>query len=459
VKYIYQIKQVPLPHWYAGSPLFTDNGHERLANFDDKTPQLTDLSADKEALEELMLNEEYAPLIQQLKDFKEIEYTCRTLESLLDHAALDGRVHSMINVATVTGRRSSTHPNIQNLKFGGESVAGDFSGVFIAEDGYTLVEIDYSNAENWIAAMISGDNNLAAACSDSDFHSAMAERYFKEEWAHADAKHRKMLRRKGKSVTFGAAYGQQAKGLSVRMKITFDEAKQLLRKRELAFPDVIAAFKAAQTKAESEAHINLWTGRLLPVSKYASYTAFNYCCQGGVGEMIKRSIVLIMHEYKQRGLRSYISHDMHDALVISVHHSEWDTAIQIVSGVMESVIPAELNQRTEPPIQWIARPNLQENAGKWGRNQHHPEPTSNLPEIEIPTISERSESQEVPEIVFTVPSLNFEWRGKVRLQPEVRFSDWSPAERVEASRFFCDYLGHIYGMLQQVYEVYLPARN
>jgi hypothetical protein len=124
---------------------------------------------------------------------------------------------------------------------------------------------------------------------------------------------------------------------------------------------------------------------------------------------------------------------------------------------MESVIPAELNQRTEPPIQWIARPNLAENAGKWGRNQWHPEPKQEAitqwfadeegnfwgmseeevaalilrPEygpfeseaeakafcgqlVQIPTLPPEPVSQDIPEIVFSVPSLNFEWRGRVR---------------------------------------------
>ena len=60
--------------------------------------------------------------------------------------------------------------------------------------GFTLVEIDYNNAENVMAAMISGDDNLAEACMAEDFHSVMGSRYFGAEWEHADADERKGLR-------------------------------------------------------------------------------------------------------------------------------------------------------------------------------------------------------------------------------------------------------------------------
>jgi hypothetical protein len=54
------------------------------------------------------------------------------------------------------------------------------AGVFIGDEGYTLVEIDLNGAENWASAMIAGDDAMAAACASSDFHSSMAAGYFGE---------------------------------------------------------------------------------------------------------------------------------------------------------------------------------------------------------------------------------------------------------------------------------------
>jgi hypothetical protein len=100
--------------------------------------------------------------------------------------------------------------------------------------------------------------------------------------------------------------------------------------------------------------------------------AWNYLCQGGVSEVLKRAIVLISEAYRERKFRSRVALDVHDALILEIAHSEWDQAITLASEIMSSVTPEPLNQRTTPPLQWRARPNLEENQKKWGALQWHP---------------------------------------------------------------------------------------
>ena len=201
--------------------------------------------------------------------------------------------------------------------------------------------------------------------------------------------------------------------------------------KDRVFWAVADAKQAADQKAKQVGYINLWTGRRVPVDQSATYTAWNFLNQGFVAELTKRALVMITDAYRAKNLKSRVALEIHDSLIISVHHTEWVEALNTASEIMETIVPDDLNNRTTPPIKWEARPNLAENAGKWGKGQYHPEAA---PEIELPTLPAQ-ESQEQPEIIFTVPSLNFEWRGRVRLQPEIRFSDWSPTERVEAVRF------------------------
>jgi DNA polymerase-1 len=285
------------------------------------------------------------------------------------------------------------------------------AGVFIGDDGYTLVEIDLNGAENWASAMIAGDDAMAAACASSDFHSSMAAGYFGERWQQADKDERKRLRRMGKSITFGTAYGMGRKKLALTLGITEQEAQGILDAKNRVFWATAEAKQAAQTKAETVGYINLWSGRQVPVDPDQSYTAWDYLAQGAVAELVKRAIVLIMGLYRERKMKSYIASEVHDSLILAVHHSEWDQAIFIAKMMMESVIPDDLNNRTTPPIQWIAEPDFEGNAKKWGKGQHHPEPKQ---EVQIPTLPTEPASQEVPEIVFSVPSLNFEWRGRAR---------------------------------------------
>jgi DNA polymerase I-like protein with 3'-5' exonuclease and polymerase domains len=64
-----------------------------------------------------------------------------------------------------------------------------------------------------MAAMISGDDILAAACMAEDFHSVMATHYFGRAWERADAQERKRLRNMSKKITYGTAYGMGAERL------------------------------------------------------------------------------------------------------------------------------------------------------------------------------------------------------------------------------------------------------
>jgi DNA polymerase I-like protein with 3'-5' exonuclease and polymerase domains len=129
--------------------------------------------------------------------------------------------------------------------------------------------------------------------------------------------------------------------------------------------------EAAKRQARDTNELQLWTGRRVAVP--SAFVAWNYLCQGGVGETLKRAIVLLSETYRERKMRSRVALDMHDALILEIAHDEWDTALELASHVMSHVTPESLHQRTNPPIKWIAKPNLDENRHKWGYQQWHPD--------------------------------------------------------------------------------------
>jgi DNA polymerase I-like protein with 3'-5' exonuclease and polymerase domains len=364
-RYLYETKGIPLPAWNPKSGYFTRAGRRRLMNQPAPTVELSDLSTRSGVIESYM--EEDSPYFDQLKDlaaFMEIDWLISTLKGLVEHAVLDGRLHSLVTIATESGRRASSYPHMQNWKMPA------MAGIAIGDEGFTLVEIDYSNAENVMAALISGDDNLAAACAAEDFHSTMAAQYFGATWARADAPERRRLRNMGKKITFGTAYGMGAERLGESIGVSTDEARRLMRAKDVAFAKVTRMRTAAQRQARETAMLRLWTGR--PVSVPSPFVAWNYLCQGGVSETLKRAIVLLSETFRAQGMRSRVALDMHDALILEVAHEEWAAAIELASQVMSDVTPAALHQRTTPPVRWIARPNLDENRKKWGYGQWHP---------------------------------------------------------------------------------------
>jgi DNA polymerase-1 len=326
---------------------------------------LADLSTRAEVIESY--REEgspYAERLQDLADYLEIDWLLSTLKGLLDHAALDGRLHSMVTIATESGRRASSYPHMQNWKMPA------MAGVAIGDEGFTLVEIDYGNAENVMAALISADNALSAACAAEDFHAMMAAQYFGQTWHGADAAERKRLRNMAKKITYGTAYGMGAERLGASIGVSTAEAQRLMRAKDITFANVTRTRAAARQQAQETGLLRLWTGR--PVAIPSAFVAWNYLCQGGVSEVLKRAIVLVSEAYQTRRMRSRVALDMHDALILEVAHDEWADALQLASQIMTTITPEALNQGTVPPIRWRAQPNPAENQKKWGALQWHP---------------------------------------------------------------------------------------
>jgi DNA polymerase I-like protein with 3'-5' exonuclease and polymerase domains len=365
-KYLYQTKGIPLPKWDPKSGYFTRAGRRRLRVQPDAPVELADLSTSAFVIESYI--EEGSPYLEPLKDlaaYSEVDWLISTLQGLVDHAALDGRLHSLVTIATESGRRASSYPHMQNWKMPA------MAGVAIGDPGFTLVEIDYRNAENVMAAMISGDDNLAAACMAEDFHAVMATRYFGQAWEQADPAERKHLRNMSKKITYGTAYGMGAERLGDSIGVSKDEAQRLIQAKDRAFARVTRMRAAAQQRVRETQRLRLWTGR--PVAVPTPFVAWNYLCQGGVGELLKRAIVVVAENYRARGMRSRVALDMHDALILEVAHEEWDDALQLASQIMAGVAPGTLTQRTHPPIRWVAQPDLYENQRKWGAEQRHPQ--------------------------------------------------------------------------------------
>src|SRR5690606_38347035 len=104
-KYLYETKGIPIPKWHPRSWYFTWAGSKRLTANPNSPVQLDDLSTRSDVIESYM--EEGSPYLDQLKDlaaYSEVDWLISNLESLLDHADYDGRLHILLTIATESGR-------------------------------------------------------------------------------------------------------------------------------------------------------------------------------------------------------------------------------------------------------------------------------------------------------------------------------------------------------------------
>jgi hypothetical protein len=335
----------------------------------------------------------------EYEDIRKVKHSCLTpflevsntmsklnrIDEFLRHASRDGRIHSIIARKTRTGRMTSVSMNLQNINM------DDFRGYLVGDsEDYVVMGIDISNAENYFAALTFADDRLAYACASADLHEQMARAYWGDEridhLMENDYKGFKRLRKQGKFVTFGSAYGAGAGKIARMVGCSKEEAKELLVSRNMRFPNY------AQGKVDSAAKVDklfaqghrvpfttLWTGRRVMVSlktktegnrtvyEVPSYKAVNYLQQGGVGELIARAQVLVQEWLEEEAIDAHVPLQVHDEIIIHAHKDVAFMVAQKVSEIIASVVPEEYRNRTVPATRFISTLGP-ENAFKWGYN-------------------------------------------------------------------------------------------
>lgn len=319
-----------------------------------------------------------------MRQYLQYDAWINRIEEFLLHAEKDGRIHSLMARHTSTGRFKSAHMNLQNINM------KDFRGFLIADDDDSvLVELDYANAENKLGAMVGGCDAFAMATESGDFHMNMAWQYYADEMRDAlnrgDEAAMAKLRRIGKTITFGTAYGMGALKLArsvgtVETPVTLSNAEELLKRKDAAFPGV------TRKKQESVDLINnrfrkgitpfikVWSGARVRIFPYKdkneqtqlpAYVGWNGAIQGGVGEATARSLVMATLWLLRNNYRTYIPLNIHDSLIVSTYKNEWEEAIPMICEIMGTVFPPEYLHRTIPSIHMVANVGP-ENFHKWG---------------------------------------------------------------------------------------------
>ncbi len=181
------------------------------------------------------------PLVKLLLEYAKYRKLLSTY--LVAFRKYGNRVHTSYLIhGTVTGRLSSSSPNMQNIPK--EEIVRRH---FRAPKGRVFVSFDYSQAELRSLAVLSGDQNLIDIfASGKDMHSAVAAQVYGEEFTReteflADGKTENpvynKLRRNAKTVNFGIVYGATEFTLMERLGITWDEAHELIKGWFKMFPD------------------------------------------------------------------------------------------------------------------------------------------------------------------------------------------------------------------------------
>jgi DNA polymerase-1 len=273
-------------------------------------------------------------------------------------AGEDGRIHTTYNqMIAATGRLSSTDPNLQNIPIRTEEGRRIRRG-FVVGDGYEcLLTADYSQIELRIMAHLSGDTALAEAfTSGHDFHAATASRVF----GVAPDEVTGDMRNRIKVMNYGLAYGLSAYGLSQGLRVTPDEARELMDEYFEQFGGVRDYLREIVAQARKDGYTETILGRrrYLPDltsdnrqrREMAERMALNAPIQGSAADIIKVAMLRVDRALAEAGLRSRMLLQVHDELVFEVAPGEYERARDLATKTMceafELTIPLDVSTGT-----------------------------------------------------------------------------------------------------------------
>jgi DNA polymerase-1 len=306
-------------------------------------------STDEEVLEKLAEDYPLPKALLEHRGLAKLKSTyCDKLAASVD--ANTGRVHTSYGQAiAVTGRLSSSEPNLQNIPI--RTAEGRrIREAFIAPPGCRIVSADYSQIELRIMAHISGDEGLLAAfAAGEDIHRATASEVFGVPLGEVSSEQR----RYAKVINFGLIYGMSAYGLASNLGIDKDTARSFIERYFTRYPGVAKYMERTRGEAKRQGFVETVFGRRLwlaeinspngPRRAAAERAAINAPMQGTAADLIKLAMIAVHGWLVRDGLKSRLIMQVHDELVFEVPGDELDqvskTVPELMSAVAELKVP------------------------------------------------------------------------------------------------------------------------
>jgi len=328
-----------------GVVLFDEQGLEPVK----KTK--TGRSTDHETLQTLTDRTEnpIPPLVLQYRELTKLKGTyVDTLPKMICRRT--GRVHASFDqTGAVTGRLSSSDPNLQNIPIRTET-GRQIRKAFVASDSdRILLTADYSQIELRLLAHFCKDAALVEAFkTGEDIHRAVAAQVNSVALDDVTSAQRSAA----KAVNFGIIYGQSAFGLSRSLGIPVGEARDFINAYFERYPGIRAFIDDCIEQTKSSGYAETILGRRRPIPELQSRNrqqvsfgeriAVNTVVQGSAADLIKRAMIDIHRAYKAGEHQARMLIQVHDELVFEVPKEQLDQAAGLVRQKMESAIPLDV---------------------------------------------------------------------------------------------------------------------
>jgi DNA polymerase-1 len=292
------------------------------------------------------------PLPEKLLAYRELEKLLSTYVKKLPEYInpRTGRVHTTFQQhITVTGRLSSTEPNLQNIPVRTE-LGGQIRKAFVAPPGRVLIGADYSQIELRVLAHLSEDPGLIEAFErDEDVHARTAATIFNIPIESVGPRERRIA----KMINFGLSYGMTGYGLAQRTGLSRSEAERFIKNYFENYPGVRAYMERVVREAEEKRYLETLLGRrryFVELSSQTKREAINFPVQGTAADIMKLAMLRVYERIQSGEIRADMLLQIHDELIFEADAEAAERAAQLIKQTMESAFSLRVPLKVETHI-------------------------------------------------------------------------------------------------------------
>ncbi|MFI3115489.1 MAG: DNA polymerase I [Clostridia bacterium] len=291
------------------------------------------------------------PIIEFILEYRTLAKLHSTyVEGLFKVIQDDGKIHTTFNqMVTITGRLSSTEPNLQNIPVR-TPIGSELRKMFVVSDeNYVLIDADYSQIELRILADMADDKvMLDAFASGVDIHTVTASQVFNTEISEVTS----VMRSRAKAVNFGIVYGISEFSLGNDIGVSRAEAKEYMQNYLEKYSGVANYMEKIKQKAHEDGYVTTLFGRKrnLPELKSSNFNtrsfgervALNAPIQGTAADIIKIAMVKVYQRMNAEKLKSRLILQIHDELIIEATLDEKDYVASLLKEEMENAFSGKV---------------------------------------------------------------------------------------------------------------------
>ena len=304
-------------------------------------------STDKEVLEKLAEHHEIPKLMQEYR--KLTKFLSTYIAPVPELVKSDGRLHtSYLQTRTVTGRLSSSNPNLQNIPVREPEKAKEVRNGILASKGHVLLEADFAQIEFRLLANECGDETMIKDISDTsmDIHRRIASIGFGIPYEEVTDE----LRYKAKTIVYSIIYGKSEENLAKETDLDIDQVRGVFAAIFIRYLKVRPYMESLKRRGETVGEVVNWIGRRRrlyqdfrsnnpTIIEHAKRQAVNSPIQGGAHDILSIATLRVRKALHDGGFKSKLVLTIHDSLTIDTVKEELNEVIKLVKIEMEKPIP------------------------------------------------------------------------------------------------------------------------